>query len=114
MNEAIFEGLTLAFVGIMVVFSALLFLWFSLSLISGAINANIKSKLAKEGKDVEKTIGMSGEVAAAISFALHMYLEDTHDQEEAILTIKRLSKTYSPWSSKIYSVMGLNKRPLPR
>jgi glutaconyl-CoA/methylmalonyl-CoA decarboxylase subunit delta len=53
---------------------------------------------------------MSGETSAAIAMALHLYLEEAHDQENTILTIRRNPKNYAPWSSKIYSVLGLNKK----
>ncbi len=43
-------------------------------------------------------------VFAAISLALHLYLNDQHDVESNVITIKRIQKRYSPWSSKIYSM----------
>lgn len=48
------------------------------------------------------------EVAAAISLALHLHLEDFHDYEKTMLTIQRVIRPYSPWSSKIY---GLRQYP---
>ena len=45
----------------------------------------------------------SGEEIAAIVMALHEHL-NTHDQESTILTINKVRKSYSPWSSKIYSL----------
>jgi hypothetical protein len=54
---------------------------------------------------------LTGEEAAAISMALHLYVNELHDEENRILTIKKISRRYSPWSSKIYSVTnGLNKK----
>lgn len=48
----------------------------------------------------------SGEVYAAIATALHLYFEDdeSHDIENTILTIERVTRNYSPWSSKIYTL----------
>ncbi|QDO93581.1 hypothetical protein FNB79_06175 [Formosa sediminum] len=51
----------------------------------------------------------TGEIAAAISAAVHLHLKEQHDHENAILTIKQARKMYSPWSSKIYGVYN-NKR----
>jgi len=51
---------------------------------------------------------VSGEVNAAIAMALYMYQDEMHDQENTVLTMKRVSRTYSPWSSKIYT---LRKNP---
>jgi hypothetical protein len=49
---------------------------------------------------------MTGEINAAISMALYLYFEELHDEESDVVTIKKVSKRYSPWSSKIY---GLNQ-----
>jgi ABC-type cobalt transport system substrate-binding protein len=54
---------------------------------------------------------ITGEVSAAISAALHLYFNELHDDEKTVLTIKKISRRYSPWSSKIYNVTrGLNRR----
>ncbi len=45
-----------------------------------------------------------GEVNAAIALALHLYFDDPHDEESTEFTIKRVSRNYSPWSSKIYNM----------
>ncbi|MDR0970287.1 MAG: OadG family protein [Lentimicrobiaceae bacterium] len=51
------------------------------------------------------TSDVSGEVYAAIFTAIHLYNEELHDLENTVLTINKVSRTYSPWSSKIH---GLN------
>ena len=51
---------------------------------------------------------LSGEVNAAIVMALYLYSNELHDQEDPIITMTKVSRTYSPWSSKIY---GLRKSP---
>jgi glutaconyl-CoA/methylmalonyl-CoA decarboxylase subunit delta len=38
----------------------------------------------------------------AIAMALALYTEDVHDNESNVITIKRIERRYSPWSSKIY------------
>ena len=45
-----------------------------------------------------------GEVIAAISMALHEAQGADHDVEETVLTISRVKRSYSPWSSKIYTL----------
>ncbi len=47
---------------------------------------------------------IEGNVTAAIGLALHMYFNEMHDEESGVVTIKRVQKAYSPWSSKIYEV----------
>jgi hypothetical protein len=48
------------------------------------------------------------EVAAVISLALNMYVQQMREYEQAIITIQKVIKPYSPWSSKIY---GLRQSP---
>lgn len=44
------------------------------------------------------------ETAAAIALAMHMYKNEIHDRESFTITLKKVSKIYSPWSSKIYTL----------
>lgn len=50
---------------------------------------------------------LTGEVNAAIAMALYLYRNELHDDENTVLTIKKVSRTYSPWSSKIYGNYNL-------
>lgn len=63
---------------------------------------------AVSGKVYAGSSDVNGEIAAAISTALHLYKNEFHDFENTVLTINKVSKTYSPWSSKLY---GLSKNP---
>ncbi len=100
------DGIVIAIVGYVIVFSALLVLFFVFNNFSKIINFFIRKKLRKEGKEndaMEKELHVPGDIAAAISLALYMYNE-LHDEESNIITIRRVSKRYSPWSSKIYGL----------
>lgn len=46
----------------------------------------------------------SGEIFAAIATALYEMSDDNHDIENTVLTIHKVARNYSPWSSKIYSL----------
>lgn len=59
---------------------------------------------AEKSAGVQPQEEMSGEVNAAIALALHLYQSEMHDYENTVLTIQKVSKTYSPWSSKIYTL----------
>lgn len=66
----------------------------------------------KEKRSMEAETGNSSEIPtpdteAAIALALYMYFNEMHDEESDIITVKRVSKTYSPWSSKLYSMRNL-------
>jgi len=47
---------------------------------------------------------VSDEEAAAIALAIHMYKIELHDMESLTITLKKVSRIYSPWSSKIYTL----------
>jgi glutaconyl-CoA/methylmalonyl-CoA decarboxylase subunit delta len=50
------------------------------------------------------------EVYAAIAMALHDCFENIHDVESNIITIEKVNKRYTPWSSKIYGLNNFGKR----
>ncbi len=101
------ENATIAFVGMAIVFVALIVLYLFLKaipkIIEWQIKARVEDKEMLKGQTVEELQLPSG-VDAAISAALYLYFNEIHDEENAIMTIKKVSKTYSPWSSKIYSM----------
>jgi glutaconyl-CoA/methylmalonyl-CoA decarboxylase subunit delta len=61
-----------------------------------------KKEVAKHNPDAIAEI--NEETAAAIALAIHMYKTEMHDQESFTITLKKVSKIYSPWSSKIYTL----------
>jgi len=66
-------------------------------------------EIKKEGEEFKTEIihneeEISSEVLAAIGTALHLYLLSMHDYENGIITIKKVTKPYSPWSSKLYNL----------
>jgi hypothetical protein len=48
---------------------------------------------------------LSGDIVA-IAMALHKFYDEVHDNESNVITIKRIERRYSPWSSKIYGVIN--------
>lgn len=119
------HGFILTIVSVSVVFCALIILWWLFSLlgkVSGEKKEKCECKKADKAKvktsgkitpEIAAAIGlaldqeMNGEVYAAISLALHLYMEDAvHDNESFVLTINRKQ---SSWNSK-----GQNFRQLPK
>lgn len=103
---------TIVTVGIGIVFLSLLlvYLFFRYAL-TFILNFRFRSFARKKGIDpaaidTAKTM-MSGEVNAAIAMALYNYYNEFHDVESGVMTIKRVSKNYSPWSSKLYNMKNL-------
>ncbi len=103
-------GIGMTVIGYVVVFIALLFLYIIFSNLTKVLNINVKRLLRREGKPevTNEELEISGEVNAAIAMAIHLYYSEMHDKENTVLTIDKVSKTYSPWSSKIY---GLRQHP---
>ena len=108
---------TLAFVGYLIVFVALIALYVDFhnipKILASVTKRRLRRQLKKKGieEEVIEDLTISGEVGAAISTALHLYFSEMHDDEKTVLTIKKISSRYSPWSSKIYNVTrGLNRR----
>lgn len=105
-------GLGMVIIAMGTVFLSLAFLYLIFKYLGRAYNIDIKKRiLIRKGKFEEaeqlKEI-TSGEVNVAIALAIHLYTSQLHDIESSKLTIQRVAKTYSPWSSKIY---GLRKDP---
>lgn len=98
-------SITLAIVGYLTVFFALVVMYFVYHNIPRVINFRTRQRLRRAGKinEAEKELEVVGEVNAAISTALYLYFNE-HDEESHQLTIKKVERSYTPWSSRIYSV----------
>jgi len=107
-------GITVTVIGYVIVLAALVFLFFVYQLIPKALDLYTRAKLRRAGKKemAEKSsLEMSGDVNAAISLAIYLCMNERHDEESGKITAKKVSKRYSPWSSKIYTIQGgLNSR----
>jgi Na+-transporting methylmalonyl-CoA/oxaloacetate decarboxylase gamma subunit len=100
-------AISLSVIGYLIVLLALLFLFLIYSLIPKVIqfitNQYLRKK-AVEGDEEYSELPVTGEVSAAISAALYLFLNEQHDVESGKITIKEVSRKYSPWSSKIYGM----------
>ncbi len=116
-------GFIMAMLGMGIVFSILILTYLIFSntpkLFSPAYKQKLRDMFRKkqsEPADVsvdEKTVevesDLTGEINAAIAAAIHLYRSELHDFEDTVLTMKKVSRTYSPWSSKIYGLRNLNQ-----
>ncbi|MFO8002029.1 MAG: OadG family protein [Marinilabilia sp.] len=92
-------------VGYGVVFTALIGLIFVFKFMPKVLNYPAKRRLKREGKgEGGREEYIAGEVNAAIGTALGLYFAELHDEESKVITIKRVKRRYSPWSSKIYNM----------
>jgi glutaconyl-CoA/methylmalonyl-CoA decarboxylase subunit delta len=68
----------------------------------------IRARMARKPGETEEESSpvpeLTGDVNAAIGTALYLFFSELHDEEKYVMTIRKVSKTYSPWSSKIYGI----------
>ncbi len=117
------HGFIMAMLGMGIVFTILILLYIVFTntpkLFTQSFRQRIKEGFRKKrvqpaggeaapGPDPE--LDLSGEVNAAIAAAIHLYRSELHEFEDTIITMKKVSRTYSPWSSKIYGLRNLNQR----
>ncbi len=102
----------IAVVGYLVVFIALVLLYlvfYNLPLLLSINLTRLFGKKKENKSGLKKNeLRITGEVNAAIGLALYLYMNEIHDEESGVITIKKIYKRYSPWSSKIY---GLRQNP---
>ncbi|NJK94671.1 MAG: OadG family protein [Bacteroidales bacterium] len=118
-----FRSILVCVVGIGVVFAALallvivftnipkighFFIKVKLHGFKGALGLNDKKDT--EDKGVFKELDLRGGDSAAIAAAIYLFLNEIHDDENRVMTIKRVARTYSPWNSKIYGVNWLRSK----
>lgn len=101
-------GVIMAITAMSVVFLALILLYVVFKQI-GKYNikkSRERSEVATALTGKPKVANVSAEIYAAIATALHAYNQDSeaHDIENTILTINKVTRNYSPWSSKIYTL----------
>lgn len=104
--DIVLDGLLISVVGYVVVLCALAVLYYVFRYLPNLLHLRVRSRLRRQGKNIHKDeeLTIVGDVSAAIAAALYLYLNEVHDEEHTIMTIKKISKTYSPWSSKIFGV----------
>jgi glutaconyl-CoA/methylmalonyl-CoA decarboxylase subunit delta len=105
-------ALVLALVGYVVVFAALVALIIVFNNLPRILNLDFKKYFRKrklEEIPKKEEVSVTGEVNAAISTAMFLFFSELHDEESGVITIKKISRRYSPWSSKIYGL-----RHIPR
>jgi Na+-transporting methylmalonyl-CoA/oxaloacetate decarboxylase gamma subunit len=98
------SAMSVVFFGLLVLFVC--FKYVGQASVSFSKRNAMKSKGVTDLKEAkEAKLGEApGEVFAAIAMAMHELQSDVHDVEDTVLTISRVKRSYSPWSSKIYTL----------
>ncbi len=107
-------GIAMTITAMTVVFLALILLYLIFKQIGKAAMAASRRNAQKAAGGAPIPVGADGdvsaEVLAAIGTALYELQENVHDVENTVLTINKVTRNYSPWSSKIYSLRELPKK----
>ena len=111
-------GIGMSISAMSVVFFGLILLYVSFKVV-GRVSVNLRKRNDRMARGCigkqeakEKKLGEApGEIFAAIAMAMHEMQSDVHDVEDTVLTITRVKRSYSPWSSKIYT---LRETPLKK
>lgn len=99
------SGIIMTVTAMTVVFLALIILYLVFRTLGKKAFTKKVKKSEAAGHKIDKE-NISGEANAAIAMALYLYSKDNeaHDFESLALTIEKVGRSYSPWSSKIYTL----------
>lgn len=109
-NDAWGVGMTIT--AMVVVFLGLILLYVVFKFVGkSAINMS-QRRAQKSGAENIPAKGQTeeGAIFAAIATALYEVTEDVHDLENTVLTIHKVTRSYSPWSSKIYGIREFQRK----
>ena len=105
------DGIGMSISAMSVVFCGLILLFIAFKIV-GRVSVSLSKRNAMKAKGItdkqeakEKKLGEApGEIFAAIAMAMYEMQSDVHDVEDTVLTITRVKRSYSPRSSKIYTL----------
>ena len=106
-------GIGMTIIAMFVVFSALAALYAIYYSLGRYFVRNASSKRIRKEIGVVQPLSkqevISGELNAAVAMTLYLYQTEMHDYENTVLTIQKVSRNYSPWNSKIYTIRKMPK-----
>ena len=98
-------GIGMTLISMTVVFLGLILLYIVFKYVGKTAVKMGKRRAEKAGAEIQTNEEVDeGAVFAAIATALYEVTENVHDIESTVITIHKVARRYSPWSSKIYGV----------
>lgn len=99
-------GILISIVGYSVTLVTLALLYNAFRYLPKILHLQVRKRLRRLGHHIEpdEDLSVKGDEAAAIALALHLYFNELHDEEPTRMTIRKIPKSYSPWSSKIFGM----------
>ncbi len=94
--------------GQLIVFAALLTIYLIFRYFIPAIfKLKLRQFARNRGKRVEEMHAeVPADTNAAIAMAIYLYNNELHDEESNVITINKVSRVYSPWSSKLHNMIN--------
>ncbi|MCL2167853.1 MAG: OadG family protein [Lentimicrobiaceae bacterium] len=99
-------GMNMAIIAMSVVFGALFIIYIIMKIFGKWSNRKPKKQLETSTKEItmqgkkEKGEDFDSEKLAAVTMAMHYYLNEYRDEESEVITIDMPSARYSPWAQK--------------
>lgn len=105
-------GLLISIVGYSVTLLTLALLYYAFRVLPKLLHSHLRARLRKMGQHIlpHEELTIPGDEVAAIALALHLHFGKLHDNEPTKLTIRRIPKLYSPWSSKLFGMRNVVRR----
>lgn len=99
-------GILISIVGYSVTLLTLGLLYYAFRYLPKLLHLQVRQRLRRLGHQIspDEDLSVKGDEAAAIAMALHLYFNELHDEESMRITIRKIPKAYSPWSSKIFGM----------
>ncbi len=99
------DGITQSILSYIIVFLALIFLAFIVTMLAKIMTRSQRKRLKSEGhRSADRPeLHISGDINAAIAMALYLHFEEAHDMENYVVTFDKIQRRYSPWNSKVYN-----------
>ncbi len=110
-------GIVVTIISMLVVFLSLVVLYIIFKWIGKTAVRMVKNKSIEAGathEQVAATIDVPGDLHVAIALALYEHASSIHDEESTVITISRVRRRYSPWSSKIHTLREVPHRELSK
>lgn len=103
------NGFGLTIVAIVVVFLLLTCICFIMKLFAQGVakmqnRKSDKPALAASAQGEAAAAQSEEEIYAAIAAAIHLYNEELHDEENTIITIQKVERSWTPWNAKFYNM----------
>ena len=98
-------GIGMTIISMAVVFIGLILLYLVFKYVGKTAVKLSKRRAEKAGAQTHAHEDLDeGAIFAAIATALYEVTEDVHDIESTVITIQKVTRRYSPWSSKFYGI----------